>query len=252
MNRLQRLAKEIVAVKPDVIFSSSSSPTRILKQETSTIPIIFGNVVDPVGQGLITSMARPGSNMTGFANFEGSMGGKWVELLKEITPNVARSVVLMHPEIPPHAAFWRAVQSAAPSFGVKVTPAHVRGGNDVEHAITTFAPQANGGVIVFPHPIMTANRNLIVELAARYRLPAIYPLRFFSAAGGLLSYGIDQVEQWRPAASYVDRILRGEKPTDLPVQAPDKFELVINLKTAKALGLDVPWILQQRADEVIE
>jgi ABC-type uncharacterized transport system substrate-binding protein len=251
IERMDRQSKELVASAPDVILAMTNPMVEAVHKLTRTIPIVFLQISTPVESGWVASMARPGGNMTGFANFEGSMGGKWVELLKEIAPSVVRILVLMHPQVP-HAAFWRAAQSAAPSFGVEVSAAHVHGGDDVEHAITTFAPHANGGVIVFPHPIMTTNRNLIVQLAARYRLPAIYPLRFFSAAGGLLSYGIDQVEQWRPAASYVDRILRGEKPADLPVQAPDKFQLVINLKTAKALGLDVPWILQQRADEVIE
>jgi putative ABC transport system substrate-binding protein len=158
----------------------------------------------------------------------------------------------MDPKTPVHVALWRAAESAGPSLGVQVTAAHVQDRDEVEHAITTFARQTGGGLIVFPHVITATNRNLIVELAAKHRLPAIYPFRFFPSVGGLLSYGIDQVEQWRPAARYVDRILRGEKPANLPVQAPSKFELVINLKTAKALGLDMPWFLQQRADEVIE
>jgi putative tryptophan/tyrosine transport system substrate-binding protein len=185
-------------------------------------------------------MARPGGNMTGFTNFEPSMGGKWVGLLKEVAPGVVRMLVLMNPETPVHVALWGAAQLAAPSLGVQVTAAQVHDRDEIEHAITTFARQTDGGLIVLPHVITATNRNLIVELAARHRLPAIYPFRFFPAVGGLLSYGIDQIEQWRPAARYVDRILRGEKPADLPVQAPSKFELVINLKTAKALGLDVP------------
>jgi ABC-type uncharacterized transport system substrate-binding protein len=249
---MDRHAKELIASTPDVVVAMTNTMVEAVHKLTRTIPIVFIQVSAPVESGWVASMARPGGNMTGFANFEGSMGGKWVELLKEVAPSVVKIGVLMHPETPPHVAFWRSAQSAAPSFGVQVTAAQVRDRDEVEHAITTFARQAYDGLIVFPHPITATSRNSIVELAARHRLPAIYPFRFFPTSGGLLSYGIDQVEQWRPAARYVDRILRGEKPSDLPVQAPSKFELVINLKTAKALGLDVPLHLQQLADEVIE
>jgi putative ABC transport system substrate-binding protein len=249
---MDRHAKELIASTPDVVVAMTNTMVEAVHKLTRTIPIVFIQVSAPVESGWVASMARPGGNMTGFANFEGSMGGKWVELLKEVAPSVVKIGVLMHPETPPHVAFWRSAQSAAPSFGVQVTAAQVHDRDEVEHAITTFARQAYDGLIVFPHPITATSRNSIVELAARHRLPAIYPFRFFPTSGGLLSYGIDQVEQWRPAARYVDRILRGEKPSDLPVQAPSKFELVINLKTAKALGLDVPLHLQQLADEVIE
>jgi putative ABC transport system substrate-binding protein len=249
---MDRHAKELVASAPDVIMAMTNPMVEAVRNLTHTIPIVFVQVAAPVESGWVASMARPGGNMTGFVTFEPSMGGKWVELLKEVAPGVVRIVVLMHPETPAHVAYWRAAQSAAPSFGVQATAAQVHDRDDVEHAITTFARQPDGGLIVVPHPITTANRNLIVELAARHRLPAIYPYRFFPTSGGLLSYGIDQVEQWRPAARYVDRILRGEKPANLPVQAPSKFEMVINLRTAKTLGLDVPLFLQQRADEVIE
>jgi putative ABC transport system substrate-binding protein len=252
VERMHRDALELIASTPDVILAMTNPMVQVVHKLTRTIPIVFVQVSAPVESGLVASMARPGGNMTGFANFEGAMGGKWVELLKEVAPSVVKILVLMHPETPPHVAFWRSAQSAAPSFGVQVIAAHVHSRDDVEHAITTFVPHANGGLIVFPHPVTATNRNLIAQLAARHRLPAIYPFRFFTAAGGLLSYGIDQVEQWRPAARYVDRILRGEKPADLPVQAPSKFELVINLKTAKALDLDVPLHLQQLADAVIE
>jgi len=248
---MQRHAKELIESTPDVIMAMTNPMVDAVHSLTRTIPIVFLQAAAPVESGWVASMAHPGGNMTGFVNFEPSMGGKWVELLKEIAPGVIRILVLMHPVIP-HVAFWGAAQSAAPAFGAQITAAQVHDRDEVEHAITTFAHQADGGLIVFPHPTATTNRNLIVELAERHRLPAVYPLRFFPASGGLLSYGIDQVEQWRSAARYVDRILRGEKPADLPVQAPDKFELVINLKIAKALGLNVPWFLQQRANEVIE
>src|SRR5262249_27495832 len=252
LEHMDRHAKELVASTPDVIVAMTNQMVEAVHKLTRTIPIVFIQVSGPVESGWVVSLARSGGNMTGFVNFEPSMGGKWVELLKEIAPGVVRIVVLMHPETPVHVAYWRAAQSAAPSFGVQVTAAPVHDRDDVEHAINTFARQADGGLIVFPHPIATTNRNLIVELATRHRLPAVYPFRFFPTSGGLLSYGIDQVEQWRRAARYVDRILRGEKPADLPVQALSKFEMVINLNTAKTLGLDVPLFLQQRADEVIE
>jgi ABC-type uncharacterized transport system substrate-binding protein len=249
---MDRHAKELIASRPDVIVAMTNQMVEAVHKLTRTIPIVFVQVSAPVESGWVGSMARPGGNMTGFTNFEPSMGGKWVELLKEIAPGVVRVAVLMHPETPVHVALWGAAESAAPSFGVQVTAAQVHDRDEVEIAITTFARQSGGGLIVFPHVITATSRNLIVELAAKHRLPAIYPFRFFPSAGGLFSYGIDQVDQWRPAARYVDRILRGEKPADLPVQAPSKFELVINLKTAKALGLDVPMHLQQLADEVIE
>jgi putative tryptophan/tyrosine transport system substrate-binding protein len=252
LERMDRHAKELVAATPDVIIAMTNQIVETVHKLTRTIPIVFVQVSAPVESGWVASMARPGGNMTGFANFEPSMGGKWLELLKEIAPGVVRIAALMHPETPVHVAFWRAAESAAPSLGVQVTAAQVHDRDEVERAITTFARQSGDGLIVFPHAITATSRNSIVELAAKHRLPAIYPLRFFPTAGGLLSYGIDQVEQWRPAARYVDRILRGEKPADLPVQTPSKFELVINLKTAKALGLDVPLHLQQLADEVIE
>jgi ABC-type uncharacterized transport system substrate-binding protein len=252
VERMHRQAQELVASPPDVILAMTNPMVEAVHKLTRTIPIVFVQVSAPVESGLVASMARPGGNMTGFANFEPSMGGKWLGLLKEVAPSVVRMLALMHPETPAHVAFWRAAESAAPSFGVQVTAAKVHDRDEVEHAITTFAHQSDGGLIVFPHTITATNRNSIVELAAKHRLPAVYPLPFFARAGGLLSYGIDQIEQWRPAARYVDRILRGEKPADLPVQAPSKFELVINLKTAKALGLDVPLHLQQLANEVIE
>jgi putative tryptophan/tyrosine transport system substrate-binding protein len=252
LERMDRDAKELIASTPDVILAMTNQMVEAVHKLTRTIPIVFVQVSAPVESGWVASMARPGGNMTGFSNLEPSMGGKWVELLKEIAPGVVRIAALMHPETPVHVAFWGAAESAAPSFGVQVTAAQVHDRAEVEHAITTFARQSGGGLIVFPHVITATNRNLIVELAAKHRLPAIYPFRFFPSGGGLLSYGIDQVEQWRPAARYVDRILRGEKPAGLPVQAPSKFEMVINLKTAKALGLDVPVHLQQLADEVIE
>jgi putative ABC transport system substrate-binding protein len=208
-------------------------------------------VANPIGSGLVASLARPGANLTGFTNFEPTMGGKWLELLKEIAPGVTRAVAIFNPET--HSGqYWQSMEAAAPSLAVQFNRAPARDAAGIESAVAGLAREPNGGVLVMPDAFTLAHRELIVALTARHRLPAIYPFRSFTDTGGLLSYGIDQVEIYRQAASYVDRILKGEKPAELPVQAPTKFELIVNLKTAKALGLDVPWILQQRADEVIE
>src|SRR5262249_17261235 len=210
----------------------------------------------PIGSGLVASLARPGANVTGFTNFEPTMGGKWLELLKEIAPGVTRAVAIFNPET--HSGqYWQSMEAAAPSVAGELnrTPARQapgRQGGGIESAVAGLASEPNGGVLVMPDAFTLAHRELIVALTARHRLPTIYPFRAFVDTGGLLSYGIDQVDIYRQAASYVDRILKGEKPAELPVQAPTKFQLIVNLKTAKALGLDVPWILQQRADEVIE
>ena len=219
---------------------------------TRTVPIVFAFVGDPVGAGFVDSLARPGGNVTGFMNFEYSISGKWLELLKEIAPGVTRAAVLRDPAIPTGPAQFGVIQAAAPSLRVEVIPVNVRDAGEIERAVAAFALSGKGGLIVTASALASRHRDLIVTLAARHKLPAIYPYRFFVAAGGLISYGPDLVDQFRHAAGYVDRILKGEKPADLPVQAPNKYELAINLKTAKALGIYVPPSLLARADEVIE
>ena len=216
------------------------------------MPIVFVNVTDPVGRGYIASLAHPVGNATGFTSFEYGMGGKWLEVLKEIAPRVTRAAVLRDPVITAGIGYLAAIHALAPSIGVQVIPVDVRHTSDIERAVTAFARTPMGGLIVTADPAAIVHREAIITLAARHRLPASYPYRFFVTSGGLISYGLDNTEQYRLAAGYVDRILRGEKPADLPVQAPTKYELVINLKTAKALGLDVPDSLLARADEVIE
>ena len=223
----------------------------VLLQATRTVPIVFALVPDPVGAGFVESLARPGGNATGFMQFEYSLSGKWLELLKQIAPGVTRAAVLWDPAIPPGIGQF-AIQSVAPSFGVEVSPINVRDPAEIERAVTTFAAQPNGGLIVTASALSAFHRELIITLAARHKLPAVYFHRYFVDGGGLISYGPDLIDQYRRAAGYVDRILKGEKPADLPVQAPTKYELVINLKTAKALGLTVPPSLLARADEVIE
>jgi putative tryptophan/tyrosine transport system substrate-binding protein len=250
--RLRAHAAELVALEPDVILVSSPLALQPLQKETRSIPIVFTGVSDPAGSGFIASLAHPGGNITGFAVAEFSMYGKHLELLKEVAPHVVRVAVMMNPEQVPQAGNWRAIETVAPSFRVQLTAAHVRDSVEIERAIDAFARESNGGLIVLPSALTIVHRGLIIALAARHRLPAVYAFRQFVVDGGLMSYGVDLVDQYRQAASYVDRILRGEKPADLPVQQPTQFSLIINLKTAKALGLDVPWILQQRADEVIE
>jgi ABC-type uncharacterized transport system substrate-binding protein len=223
-----------------------------LLQATRTVPIVFTVVIDPVGAGFVASLAHPGGNATGFTVYEYSMSGKWLELLKEIAPRVTRVAVLRDPAIASGIGQFGAVQIVAPSLGVGLSPVDVRDAGEIERAVAAFASGLNGGLIVTASPLTTVHRNLIVTLAAHHKLPAVYPTRYYVAAGGLISYGPDLLDQYRRAASYVDRILKGEKPADLPVQAPTKYELVINLKTAKALGLTVPVSLLGRADEVIE
>jgi len=221
-------------------------------QATNNIPIVFTGVSDPVGGGLVASLARPGGNVTGFTAFEYSMSGKWLELLKDVAPTVKGVAVLRDPGIPQGIGQFGAVQSLGPSLGVEVSPLNVRDAVEIERDITAFAHGSNGGLIITASGLAIVHRELIVTLAARYKLPAIYFERFFVADGGLISYGPDLLNQYRRAAGYVDRILKGEKPADLPVEAPTKYELVINLKTAKALGLDIPTTVLARADEVIE
>jgi putative ABC transport system substrate-binding protein len=250
--RFRRYAAELVALAPDVILASGSPSVAALQQAPRTVPIVFVNVADPVGGGFVDSLARPGGNITGFMLREYGISGKWLELLKEIAPRVTRVAVLRDPALASGGGQLGAIQSVAPSFGVELSPVGVRDVGEIERAVTAFARGSNGGLIVTGSTLATLHRDLIVTLAAQHRLPAVYPFRFYVAAGGLVSYGADTTDPSRRAAGYVDRILRGEKPADLPVQAPTKYELVINLKTAKALGLDIPATLLARADEVIE
>jgi len=250
---IRRHATELAALAPDVILAATGTTTVApLLQATRTVPIVFVIVIDPVGAGFVASLARPGGNATGFLMFEYGLSGKWPELLKQIAPGVTRVAVLRDPAIASGIGQFGAIQSAAPSLGMEATPVNVRDDDEIERDITTFARSPNGGVIVTASPEASRHRDLIVTLAARHRLPAIYASRYFVTNGGLISYGPDIVDQYRRAAGYVDRILKGEKPADMPVQAPTKYQLVINLKTAKALGLTVPPTLLARADEVIE
>jgi putative ABC transport system substrate-binding protein len=250
---MQRFAKELVALQPDLILSSTTPTTAALLQQTRTIPIVFATVADPVGSGFVASFPQPGGNATGFVVTEGSLGGKWPELLKEIAPRVARVAMLFNPSTAPYAEIYlNPFKAAAASLGVEAIVAPVRDMTELESVVAAQARDPNGGLIVMPDSFMDARRVEITSLAARYRLPAAYFFRAFAEFGGLLSYGNDLTDNYRRAATYADRILKGAKPSELPVQGPVKFELVINLKTAKALGLDVPLHLQQRADEVIE
>ena len=251
-DKARTLARELVAMAPDVIVPNTNLMMAILQKETHTLPIVFVFVGDPVASGYVTNLARPGGNATGFSALDSAIGGKWLELLKEIAPHVTRVAVILHPETPPNVGFLRAAEAAAPSFGVKVIALGAHSAAEIEDPVTKFAAEANGGLIIAPHAVTLVNRNVIIGLAARYRLPAVYGFRIFATSGGLLSYGTNPRDQFRRGASYVDRILKGEKPGDLPVQNPIEYQLVINLKTAKALGLDVPPLLQQRADELLE
>jgi putative tryptophan/tyrosine transport system substrate-binding protein len=244
-------AAELVALTPDVILTSGTAAVAPLLHATREIPIVFVNVGDPVGAGFVDSLARPGGNATGLLLFEFRISGKWLELLKEIAPWVTRVAVIRDPAITAGIGQWSAIQALAPSVGVEVSPVNVSD-TDIERAMTAFADSANGGLIVTGSALTVMHRDLIITLAARHKLPAVYYERYYVAAGGLMSYGPDLLDQFRSAAGYVDRILKGEKPSDLPVQAPTKHELVINLTTAKALGLEIPPMLLARADEVIE
>ena len=250
--RTRRYAAELVALAPDVILATGSAAAGPLLQATRTVPIVFVIVPDPVGAGFVDGLARPGGNATGFLSSEYGISGKWVELLKQIAPAVIRAAIIRDPAITAGIGQFGAIQAVAPSLGVEVSPVNVRDAGEIERAVTAFARASNGGVIVTGSALAGVHRDLIITLAARHKLPAVYYARYFVAAGGLISYGPDFVDQYRQAASYVDRILKGEKPADLPVQAPTKYELVINLKTAKALGIEIPPTLLARADEVIE
>jgi ABC-type uncharacterized transport system substrate-binding protein len=247
-----RNASDLVALAPDVILAHSSTAVTAVLQVSRAVPIVFTIVADPVGAGFVESLAHPGSNVTGFTNFEYAIAGKWLELLKEVAPAVRRVAVLRDSAIAAGPAQYSAIQTVAPSFGVELRPVDVRDAGEIERAITEFARSMDGGIIVTGSSAAALHRELIVGLAARLRLPAVYNGRYFVSGGGLISYGPDYDDQFRRAAGYVDRILRGEKPADLPVQAPTKYELTINLKAAKALGLEVPPPLVARADEVIE
>jgi len=250
-DRGRRYADELIALVPDVILASGSTAVRPLLQVTRT-SIVFVQVTDPVGLGLVASLARPGGNATGFMLYEYGMSGKWLELLKELAPRVARAGVLRDSSSPGGIGQFAAIQAVAPSMGMELSPLDVRDAGEIERVIALFGRSSDGGLIVTGSALAAAHRKLIVALAARHRLPAVYPFRYFATSGGLISYGPDTTDPFRRAAGYVDRILNGEKPGDLPVQAPTKYELVINLKTAKALGLEVPPTLLARADEVIE
>ena len=251
-DHFRKQAAELVALAPDVILASGIPVVAALLQATRTVPIVFAQVVDPVGAGLVATLARPGGNATGFTILEYALGGKWVELLKEITPGVARVAVLRDAASTSGIGQLGAIQAVAPSFGVELHPVDVHDGGDIERAIAAFARGPNDGLIVTSSTLALVHRDLIVALAARHRLPSVYSTPEFGAGGGLISYGPDRIDQYRRAAGYVDRILKGEKPADLPVQAPTKYELVINVSTAKALGLTVPPSLLARANEVIE
>ena len=250
--RSRRYAAELVTLAPDVILSTASESIAALREATRTVPIVFVGVTDPVGAGYVANLARPGGNVTGLAYVEYGMGGKWLELLKEIAPRITRAAVLRDPTLPVGMGLLGAIQTAAPSLGVETSPIDVRDASEIERAVTDFARAANGGLVVVASPGALINRNLIITLAARHKLPAVYFQSTFVKSGGLISYGPDSVAQYRQAASYIDRIFKGEKPADLPVQVPTKYELAINLKTAKALGLTAPPTLLSRADEVIE
>jgi putative ABC transport system substrate-binding protein len=253
LQAMRRYAAELAVSAPDVIVAAAGSPGVIaLQQLTKTIPVVFVNVTDPVGLGLVANLARPAGNMTGFTPFEYGISAKWLELLKQIDPSIKRAGVLRDPTNPTGIGFLAAMQGVAPSFGVELMPLNVQTTHDIESAIGDFARGSNGGLIVTLNGVTIRHRGLIATLAARHRLAAVYPQRYFAADGGLISYGPNSVEPYRSAAGYVARILNGEKPADLPVQAPTRFELVINLKTAKTLGLNIPTTLIATADEVIE
>jgi len=252
MDLERKYAAELVALAPEVVLASGTMGVTAMQALSHTLPIVFAAVADPVGAGFVESMVRPGGNATGFMIYEYSLGGKFLQLLREIAPNLTRVAVLRDPNNPALLATFGAVRGAAQLLGVEVTVVDTRDAGEIERGVAAFARSANGGLIVMPGARASVYGDLIIALAARYKLPAIYPFRYHATGGGLIYYGADYVEQFRPAAGYVDRILKGEKPADLPVQAPTKYELVINLKTAKALGLNVPNPLIGRADEVIE
>ena len=252
VERERKYAAELVALAPDVILASGSLSVAALQRVTHTLPIVFAAVADPVGAGFVDTLSRPGGNTTGFMLFEYSLSGKWLELLKQVAPRVTQAGILRVPNLPSAAAEFASLQAVARYIGVEITPLNIRDPGQIERAVAAFARSANNGLILPPSASGSVHRNLIITLAARYKLPAVYTYRFAVTEGGLISYGPDAVDQFRRAAGYIDRILKGEKPGDLPVEVPTRYELVINLKTAEALGLEVPTTLLARADEVIE
>ena len=252
-DRVRAILMELMSLRPDVLVSNSNLVTAVVHAEVRTIPVIFTFVGDPVGSGFVSNDARPNDNLTGFANWDSpAMSGKWLELLKEVAPHVQRVGFMRHPETPAHITFFKSAEALAPALKIKLVALDVHDADEIERGLTAFAAEHNGGVLVTPHALTLTNRDLIVALAARLRLPALYPLAFYAKTGGLVSYGIDVPSQFQQGAGYVDRILRGAKPADLPVQYPTKFELIINLKTAKALGIEVPTSMQLLADDIIE
>jgi putative ABC transport system substrate-binding protein len=249
---IRKNTAELVALAPDIVLANGSSVVAPLLQATRTIPIVFVNVVDPISAGFVASLAKPGGNVTGFSLFEYGISGKWLALLKQMTPRITRAAILRDTNLASGSGQLGAIQSAASSLGVEVSPIDVRDPGEIERGVTAFADKPNGGLVVPAGGLAIVHRDLIIALAARHKLPAVYPFNYYVTSGGLMSYGPDQVDQFRRAASYIDRILKGEKAADLPVQAPTKYDLAINLKTAKALGLTVPLELLARADQVIE
>jgi putative tryptophan/tyrosine transport system substrate-binding protein len=249
---IRTILMELMSLTPDVLVTNTNSVTALVQAEVRNIPIVFISVGDPVGSGFVGNEAHPNGNLTGFANWEPSMSGKWLGLLKEVAPQIERVGFVMHPETAANLEFFKFAEAAAPALKVKPAALGVHDDDEIERALTAFASDGNGGIIVIPHALTLTNRDLIVALAARFRLPALYPLAFYAEAGGLISYGFNTVDQFQRGAEYVDRILRGAKPADLPVQYPTKFQLVVNLKTAKTLGLAIPESFLQRADKVIE
>jgi putative ABC transport system substrate-binding protein len=250
-DRIRAFARELLSLKPDLMVSNSNLVTTILQSEVHGLPLVFVSVSDPIGSGFVKDLARPGGNVTGFANFQASMGGKWLEKLREVAPRVERVGLVLHPE-PPNFGYLKTAEDGAQFLKIELVGLAVRSKADIEQALETFQGKPRGGLIVAPNVVTFANSSLIVALAERYRLPAIYPFAYYAKEGGLISYGFDAADQFRQGAVYVDKILRGAKPPDLPVQHPTKFQIVVNLRTAKSLGLEVPLLLQQLADEVIE
>ena len=250
--RAQMVAKELVALRPDVIFAHSTPIVAALDSESRAIPVVFVSVSDPIGSGFIASLARPGGNLTGLLLYESGIAGKWLAMLKEVAPRLERAALMANPKTTAYDYFVQSAKDAAPSLAIELVPSPIENGADIERVVESFARKANGGLVILPDNTVIDYRNLVIALAAHYRLPAVYNNRLFVAGGGLMSYGTNLVDTFRQAASYVDRILRGDKPADLPVQAPTKYETVINLTTAKVLGLTVPPALLVAADEVIE
>jgi putative ABC transport system substrate-binding protein len=251
-DRLRAAAAELAGMTPDVVFATGTPALVALNRETRSLPIVFVQVSDPVKLGFVASLARPGGNITGFANFEHPIGGKWLDLLRDTAPGRSRAAIILDPDNQSQVAYFQAIEGAAPSFGVQLTRADVRNADEIERAINTFAQEPNGALLVAPNAVTIFHRDLIIALAGRHRLPAVYPYRFFVTSGGFISYGVNLPDLYRQAAAYVDRILKGAKPGDLPIQLATKFELVVNLKTAKGLGLTIPEPFLQHADEVIE